>query len=122
MQKPDESLDIVKPAREVDSEPPREVRPEITGEAEVADNEVSTPVVNTFLSWLRRSLAVGSVLAIIILVLLSVLSAIFIGIDRPTPQSDVTTTVRPAPRSDVTTNARPADELTQTEEEPLSFD
>src|SRR5688572_32024007 len=104
MQKPDERLDIVKPAPEVDSDAP--------------SDEVSTPIGNTFLSWLRRSLAIASVLAIVILVFLSVLSAIFIAIERP------------APRSDVTTSVRPGNELTQTEEaeeteeteEPLSFD
>ena len=108
MQKPDESLDIDKP--------PGEESQDITGDAEVlkpvADGEVSTPSANPFLSWLRGSLAVGTVLAMIILVFLSVLSGVFIALDKS-----------PAPRPEVATNARPAEELAEAEtEEPLSFD
>ena len=110
MQKPDESLDIDKPA----SEFPREESHHIIDEAEalepVADGEVSTPSANPFLSWLRGSLAVGTVLAMIILVFLSVLSGVFIALDRSS-----------APQPEVATNARPAEEPAETEE-PLSFD
>src|SRR5687767_6787147 len=112
MQKPDESLDIDNPASDL----PGEESQDITGEAEVlkpvADGEVSRPIANPFLSWLRRSLAVGTVVAMIILVLLSVLSAVFIAIDRSS-----------APQPEVATTARPAEELAEAEtEEPLSFD
>src|SRR5688572_25114354 len=110
MQKPDESLDIDKPASEL----PREESQDITGEAEVlepvADGEVATPISNPFLSWLRSSLAVGTVLAMIILVFLSVLSGVFIALDRSS-----------APQPEVATSAPPAEEPAETEE-PLSFD
>src|SRR5688572_32976548 len=110
MQKPDESLDIDKLASEL----PRVESQDITGDAKVlepvADGEVATPISNPFLSWLRSSLAVGTVLAMIILVFLSVLSGVFIALDRSS-----------APQPEVATNARPAEEPAETEE-PLSFD
>src|SRR5687767_10292493 len=95
MQRPD--LHIVKPAPDVDPDPPRG---EITVEEQVLehvpDSEVSKPITNIFLSWLRRSLAVASVLAIITLIVLGVLSAVFILVDSPSPRADVPTT-EPSP-------------------------
>lgn len=105
MQRPD--LHIVKPAPDVDADPPREV---VSAEDQVAepDGEVSKPITNTFLSFLRSSLAVLSVLAIITLIFLSVLSAIFIAVDPPAPRSE-TAAIEPSP-----------EEVAQTDE-PLSF-
>jgi hypothetical protein len=94
MQRPD--LHIVKPAPDVDPDPPRG---EITAEEQVLepvpDSEVSKPITNTLLSWLRRSLAVASVLAIITLIFLGMLSAVFIVVDSPAPRADVPTTEPP---------------------------
>lgn len=108
MQRPD--LHIVKPAPDVDPDPPRE---EIMVEEQVLepvpDSEVSKPITNTFLLWLSRFLAVGSVLAIITFILLSGLSAVFIVVDIPAPRSDVATTVPPS------------EDVAQIDE-PLTFD
>lgn len=107
MQKPD--LHIVKPARDLDSDHPRkEVTVEEEGLEPVADGEVSKGIANTFLSLVRRSLAVVSVLAIIFLIFLGVLSAVFIAVDRPNTPSEVAKI------------ESPPEELEQTEE-PLNF-
>ena len=107
MQKPD--LHIVKPARDVDPDYPDN---EITAEEEVfepvEDGDVSRPIANTFLSVVSRSLAIASVLAIITLVFLGVLSAVFIAVDKPAPPSDVATIESPPEEPEGT-------------EEPLSF-
>lgn len=107
MQKP--GLHIVKPASDVHSDNThgeKDSGPEIPEPA--ADSDISRPVANAFLSWLRFSLAFGSVLAIITLIFLSLLSAVFIAVDPPAVPSDA-----PVAES-------PPDEAGQTDE-PLSF-
>jgi hypothetical protein len=115
MQKPD--LHIVKPARDVDTDYPLDSEhpiKEITGEEEVwePDGDVSRPIASIVLSLVSRSLAIVSVLAIITLILVGVLSAVFIAVDRPAPPSDVA--MIGSPPEELELEPEPA-------EEPLSF-
>jgi hypothetical protein len=106
--------------------------------AEPIGKDVPAPVANTFFLWLQRSLAVGSILAMIAFVFLSAMSAIRMVIEpatetditngAPTAKLHVTTSEDPlAPEvagssdeSENTTNAQPTEELTQADG-PFNF-
>ena len=114
MEKPTESLDdyVVKPARETTSDLLRGISSRPADESgALEDEEVSAPVVtNTFLLWVHRFVAVGSVLAMIAFILLGALSAFLIVIGEPATERTATTNLRPAGLPGAATNVEPSDE------------
>lgn len=112
MGKPDESLDdnVIKRPPESSSEFPHDVSPRLADPEALEDRELSEPVANTFLIWVYRFVAVGSVLAMTAIVLLGGLSAILFVIGEPTTERNLTTNGRPAEEPEATTNIEHADE------------
>ena len=82
---------------------PREALSESTSDPSV--EEASSRTGNTFFVWLQRSLAVGSILAMIAFVFLSAMSAIRMVIE-PATETDISNG-SPAARLQVTTNEQP---------------
>ena len=118
MGKPNESLDeyVVKPAPETTSEPPHGVSPPLADKPKaLPDTEVSEPVGNTFLVWIHRVVAVGSLVALIAFILLGAFSVFLFVINEPSSERRAATSIKTAEEREAMTggeNAAEADAAT----------